>query len=57
MNYEEKELKNILNREKIESVDIQPYGVTILTEDHEIEIGADTDDSVILSINKREFVE
>ena len=57
MKYEEKELKNILNREKIVNVEIYPYGVTITTEDHEIEIGADTDDSVILSVNKREFIE
>jgi hypothetical protein len=56
MSLDEKELKKLLNREKVEEVSIAKYGIYITTEDKEIEITAD-DDEVKIKINDREFIE
>lgn len=56
MNYDEKELMKILNREKVENVSIYKYGIFITTEDKEIEITAN-DDEPILKIEDKEFIE
>ncbi|MFA1510029.1 hypothetical protein ACDN41_12435 [Priestia aryabhattai] len=56
MSLDEKELKKLLNREKVEEVSILKYGLFITTEDKEIEITADNDE-VKVEIKNREFIE
>ena len=42
-----KELQRILNKEEVKSIDVFQYGIFITTENKEIEITANDDESVV----------
>lgn len=55
MNYLEKEIKKILNRQKIVSFEMYGNEITITTEDNEIVLTSS--DTIFVEVNNREFVE
>lgn len=57
MNIYEKELQKILNREKIEKVDISNDEIVITTEDKEITFTIISEEHLHHEIRDREFIE
>lgn len=55
MSWDGKELQKILNREKVEGIEIDGHRITITTEDKEITIASVS--LIHLSIEDREFIE